>query len=233
MGAVLEMIRRSAYWKQALFLPVVAALAGCAGDDNSLLGPVLGQVVDGVQSRNQPAEVAPLPNAVATPQALAAAPGPVVYARLEQAGTFTTLVGAARNGPVTTFLDTNGTSLGLIGPHLVATRGLGPDLMSVDSADNRAAVSARSGRAIRVHWTLNGLTEQVANSYVCDVVHAGSEQIITVSGARTLARVEERCQGALEDFTNIYWLDGAGRWQRSAQFVSPGRGMLILDRLKN
>jgi len=218
--------------KQALLLLISGVLAGC-GASADLLGPVASQVVDAVQNRNAPRAEAPAPNRAVPADTLASIPGPVIYARLSDAGTFTVLVGAAANGPVTTFLDTSGTSLGMIGPHLLATRGLGADLMTVDSADNRAAVTGRNGRAIRVHWVLNGLTQQVANSYVCDVTQAGSEQILTVSGPRTLARVEEHCRGALEDFTNIYWLDGAGSWVRSAQWVSPGRGMLILDRLKN
>ncbi|SFE72541.1 YjbF family lipoprotein [Roseivivax sediminis] len=75
---------------------------------------------------------------------------------------------------------------------LVATRGLGDDLMSTDVSDLAALMSAgEDGLAERFQSRLDGEGQTVLESYVCTV---------TVSGMR----VSEDCTGMTEDFVNTY-----------------------------
>ncbi len=95
---------------------------------------------------------------------------------------------------------------------LVATRGVGNDLMSSDLSQLRALLRAgRDGTAERFHSLLDGEGRIVLRSYVCSV---------TISGQ--IAR--EDCAGLSENFINTYQISpGTGRVLSSRQ--QAGRGI--------
>ena len=94
---------------------------------------------------------------------------------------------------------------------LVATRGVGEDLMSSDLSQLRALLRAgRDGTAERFHSTLDGEGRVVLKSYVCEVTFS-----------EVTAR--EDCAGLDETFVNIYRIvPGMGTVSSSIQRTGKG-----------
>lgn len=197
MGAVLAM---------KTFLSVVsviamAALTGCQPVVQKLTGASQGQVT--------------LP-----PEALA---GPVMLVEIPSREASAVLVRVAVNKDVETWLATDNISLSFQRGVLVASRGLGFDLMAADAGNSLTAIAGEGPEVYRRHMRyLNGEHHSAYLMAGCGMTFVGSEAV----EGQHLQRLEEHCQTRKNQFTNTFWLNEAGEIDRSRQWVSPQIGYL-------
>lgn len=224
--------------RRLVALALTLVLAGCSGgapaEDAALQAQFAG--LDGLLSRapglSRPAAA---PALVVVDGRPTAAPGPLLGVELPMRNATARLAPSGRNGEVTTWRSVDAVSLSLRAPGvLVATRGLGDDLLIAD-VDATAAALTRgvTGAVQRRHVRLDGNLQQQEVRFACTLTDAGSERITVGGRMRDTRRFDERCEGgAAGSFTNRYWRDAAGPviWQ-SEQWGGPELGLLRLQRL--
>lgn len=142
-----------------------------------------------------------------------------------------TLRPVAQNGPNRTWITGDGVTLTFRNGIVVATRGLGEDLMSADTAGAEAAVvNRRAGPATRTHWRVTGDYREVQIRYDCEFVAEGAETIEIIGERHATQRFREICRSGETWIENRYWIgtrDGV-LW-RSRQWISPRAGYLLID----
>jgi hypothetical protein len=198
MGAVLAM-------KIWVCMAALAVLVGCQPIVQRLTGTA-------------PAAQAVLP--------AGAASDPVMRVQIPSRGASAVLSRVAVNKDVETWLAADNISLSFRQGVLVASRGLGFDLMGADAQNSLNAIAGQSAEVYRRQ--MRYLTGDNHSTYLtagCSMVFAGPE---TVNG-RQLQRLEERCQARQSRFTNLFWLDGSGQIVQSRQWVSPQIGYLTAN----
>lgn len=129
------------------------------------------------------------------------------------------LLRSGRNGDVDTWSSRDGISLSFQQGVLVASRGLGHDLMGADAARTLVAL-AEGGAGIyrRKMRYLTGDYQSVWLAAGCSLQAAGGEG--------GLLRMEEHCRAGNLDFTNQFWLDRNDSIVRSRQWISPQLGYI-------
>lgn len=138
-------------------------------------------------------------------------------------GAQATLGPVARRGDVTVWQTLDGITLSFRGGSLIATRGLGDDLMSADVAGRLemlrgAGEPGGAGYYPHIRSYLDGEDRTVFRSYQCRRVAQ------TETGAErdgTPRRIEELCVSPADRFTNVYWQGSGGEVIRSRQWISP------------
>ena len=197
MGAVLEMTD----FIRVVCVTALAVLAGCQ--------PV--QQLTGTKAQAQ---------VVLPPEALA---GPVMQVQIPSREADAALSRVAVNKDVETWLATDDISLSFRRGVLVASRGLGFDLMAGDAENSLTAIAGHGPEVYRRQ--MRYLTGEHHSTYLtagCSMSFVGSE----IVGGQRLQRLEERCQTRKNLFTNLFWLNQAGQIIQSRQWVSPQIGYL-------
>lgn len=192
MGAVLAM-------KLAVLALAVLALTGCQ--------PVMQRL-----SGNPGGERASLP--------AAALAGPVLEVRIPSRGAVATLARAGVNRDVETWLTADNISISFRQGVLVASRGLGFDLMGADADGTLTALAGGGPPVYRRHMRF--LTGEHRSTWLM----AGCSLQETTSDQPGLRRIEERCKAHRHRIANLFWLDGAGTIRRSRQWVAPEIGYI-------
>lgn len=114
---------------------------------------------------------------------------------------------------------------------LVATRGLGNDLMASDTGQVRAVLAQGGGHAQRAVDFLDDYDQIETVRFECEIVAQGREVVDLGLRQPELAKYEEECSSPKLVFTNVYWLDDAGAILQSRQFVSQTVAYLRSNRL--
>ncbi len=113
---------------------------------------------------------------------------------------------------------------------VIQTRGIGGDLMAADVADAQKAISQGSGNAVRVHRWLGDEDHVVSRAYYCEYSTKEGVADILV-GSYPARHVTEDCAGTHESFINEYWIDRAGVVRKSAQWLTPTIGSMLIERV--
>ena len=159
---------------------------------------------------------------------------PLLMARLPELGTQALMRPAGRNGDVVTWAAPDRVSISLAGGVLVATRGLGADLMSAEIAETRAMLAGapmRDPGYARLHGYLDGEHRPQFDSFLCREAGRRPETITLRGMTRQTTRVTERCTAPEAGFVNEYWLGADGLVWKSRQWVGPAIGHLETARL--
>lgn len=142
---------------------------------------------------------------------------PVLMVELSDRQWVATLGIVGRNDAAVTWLDGSGVSLVTRRGVVIATRGLGADLMSADMGGTLGAIAGGAARYPRMHRYLSGEGAPVELFFRCTPTQSG-------------ARVTETCRAGQTQFTNTYDLrDGAVI--QSRQWLGPDIGYGVLTRL--
>jgi hypothetical protein len=198
MGAVLAM-------KALICVVAFSMLAGC----QSVVQPLIGE---------KPSAPVVLPA-----EALS---GPQMHVQISSRGAAALLSRVAVNKDVETWLAVDNISLSFRQGILVATRGLGFDLMGADAQNSLDAIAGQGPEVYRRQ--MRYLTGDNHSTYLtagCSIVSVGAE---TVDGQR-LQKFEEQCQARQNRFTNLYWQNGSGQIVQSKQWVSPQIGYMTTN----
>lgn len=156
---------------------------------------------------------------------------PLLAAQLTGPGTFATLVPVGANGDVITWRSADEITLSLRQGILVATRGLGQDLMAADVTDALQMIRGGAADYTRVHTYLDGEYQTRFQAFTCR--HEGQipEQIEIVQVSHQTRRIEESCFAADMRIANTYWVDHGGIVWKSKQWVSPALGYIETELL--
>ena len=199
----------------------VAVLSGCNSRGES--SPLIGLARSVVPAIGQVPGLAPEPAAPAPgfgTADIAANPGGYRLVHMPLLGAPVLARRIADNGASQTFLAQNGFSASYVNDILVATRGLGEDLLAADVRGLRAAIAAGQGATRRTHDMIGDLDQIVSETFDCIVATEGREMVNLGVREVSATKVTETCLGPRTGFTNTYWLDGSGAVVSSLQFVS-------------
>lgn len=194
-------------------------LAGCGNiqDDDS----VIGQIRAGLAAQKQTASPAPDIAALRarfTPEIMAQIGGPILIVQIPSRDAVAVLTRVGTNNDVDTFLTPDGITISLRNGMVVATRGLGFDLMTANVTEPLMAVTGTGDTAVRVHRYLDGENQIVAQSFGC------------AYAVTALRQVTETCTSASDDFENIFVMDARGNIATSRQWISPQIGAVLIER---
>ena len=156
---------------------------------------------------------------------------PLNLTEIESRRTQANLQVLARNGDAVTWISGDGVTVTFRGGLVAATRGLGEDLMSADFAATSAALARGGGTAARRTWRLDGENREVVRSYECQITRDGPETIETVEDRHATTRYTETCKSPVGGFTNTFWIGGDGTMWKSRQYITPGVGYILFERL--
>lgn len=230
MGAVLEM-------KPFVYTIAAAlALAGCGARDAEGEGPGLGErfvsvtqfagrITGGIGSDNGVSGSRSVPGGFA-PEAIAAEPGAYRLIQVNALGLAEPARVIQENGDEVTLALQSGPTAAFDGGILVATRGFGEDLLTIDSRGVAEALRAGGGSVARRMEVLDDQDQVQTSEFACTITDAGEETINLGLREATLRRFDENCRSEAIIFDNIYWLDGNGGILASRQFVSPALAYL-------
>lgn len=156
----------------------------------------------------------------------ATAPKPLMMATLKDRGNAkSVLLEIERNGAYRTystpFRQTIVTRQGLV----IATRGLGDDLMATVASDSKSLIRARrAGKATRVMDFLNAAGDTLRYSFSCEMTVTGTAQVKQGAVNSSTTEMTETCTAAQYQFTNTYNVDGSGEILASQQWLGAGLG---------
>ncbi|THD76751.1 YjbF family lipoprotein [Thalassobius vesicularis] len=157
---------------------------------------------------------------------------PLIAARLTGAGTLATMIPAGRNGDVVTWRSGDGVSISLQQGLLVATRGMGDDLMAADVRDTLAMLDGQDGAEYtRIHTYLDGEYQPVFKAFRCREELRAADRIEIVERQHDTTRVEETCFGPQGSIANTFWIGADGTIWKSKQWISPGLGYMETELL--
>lgn len=150
--------------------------------------------------------------------------GPVMRIDISSRNASARLSRVAVNKDVETWLAVDNISLSFRQGVLVASRGLGFDLMGADVQGTLNAISGQ-GEDVYRHQ-MRYLTGDNHTNYLmagCSMKLIG----VDVVNAQQLQRFDETCKARRNNFTNIFWLNGLGDIVQSRQWVSPEIGFIM------
>lgn len=224
MGKVLEMT------KAALPLVLALALAACgtATDETAGARAWLALAQQGL-GRDAPAAA---PQGGLTRAALAQVLTPVDLVTVDSTGASGLIARIGTNAGVETWSSADDKTLSFRNGVLVATRGLGADLMAAD-VPPLAGLAAGQGSHGRTHVTLTGDESPNRATYACVLATLGPETVVIVERAYATRHVQETCSGRDGSFVNDYWFDGRGILWQSRQWTGRDLGHLTIRRLRD
>ena len=171
------------------------------------------------------------PQAPAVPTAsLAEGPGNVLMVTLLGRNAVAAMTRAGSNNGAETWRTTKGVTLSFKDGILVASRGLGADLMGADVDGVPAAILRGAGTAQRRHAFLDSEDQIQTIDLTCTFTTDAPEMITIATGAVEADKVTEVCESPALVFTNQYWLSGAEIVQ-SRQAVSTTVGYIGVNSL--
>lgn len=169
--------------------------------------------------------VAPAGGQTVTVSAVALAT-PTMRVQIPSRGADAILTRTAISGDVATWFAVDNISLSFRQGVLVASRGLGFDLMGADASGTLDAFDGAPPPVYRRQMRyLTGDHKSIYLMAGCSMQSAGSELI---AGTRT-DRFEEQCKARQWTITNQFWRDQAGTIVRSRQWVSPEIGYVVTN----
>lgn len=129
-----------------------------------------------------------------------------------------------QRGSIQDWRGADGISIILQDDVLVATRGLGADLLSADPVPPAVLRASRSEAYTRVYRHLDTENRLVTESYLCSTAPGGAAQVDLIARQVATRRIIETCRGANDaqlPVINQYWVGTSdGLMSKSRQWVS-------------
>lgn len=142
---------------------------------------------------------------------------PLLIATMGDPSFSSILFGVGKNEDVVTFYTPDQVSLSFRDGILVATRGLGFDLMYAEVSESIRAVTSKDGTIMRRHETLRGDDTLMIRSFQC------------VVSTPEYGKVVENCSDGEVNFQNMYNFTRDGKLNSSKQWISEERGYIFVE----
>lgn len=220
MGAVLAL----SFMKPVAALAAAVTLLAACGENASQSRTMLGAFTSALSGPSQQPDL----RAVLTREQIEAEGGNFLFAEIKSRDAQSVLVPGVETPRASTWLTPDGISLTNRGGFLIATRGLGHDLMVADVSGVQVAIASGGGTATRTHEYLDGNDQIQTERYSCTITRDGAQTIEIFERRYATTAYSENCNGS-SNFTNRYWIDGKGVVWRAKQWVSPAIGYLEID----
>lgn len=212
-----------------LILCLLASACGNANQDASELIKKLPAALASIGKKPQPTGVAP----DQIDKALAATRAPVALFTAEARQNQFLMLEIERNGAYRTFGSSSRQSITFLDGMMVATRGLGNDLMSSDAASLYALVSARKNGSVR--YTLRFLSAEdktTVHEFECSVSPAVPVAVQAGQIDTTAQSMIAVCRGEYLSFSNVYAVDRSGRIISARQWMGDKTGYMTVQMLR-
>ncbi len=217
-------------------LCLVFALASCGNQSGR--GLVLKSITSGALKKNQAPESAAMPSQqeleANISHALANSDKRLAIAVVEKRDSFSFLTEISQNGNIRTWASPDRRTLSTSSGLIIATRGLGFDLMSATLSGSKALVANRqAGEAQRVMRYLDGENQTQELRFSCSVAR-GKQQKIDIGEIRAdTIIISETCRSGEASFENTYLVDGQGRIVQSRQWLGAENGYIFWQKLRH
>jgi hypothetical protein len=130
------------------------------------------------------------------------------------------------------WLGVDGTTLTFKNGHLIATRGLGEDLMSSEGTFPSFHLISGSTEYVKKKSWLSSDNQVSSTNYSCTAAVESARKAITIFEKTFLVqRVLETCKAGDSTIKNEYFFERNGIVRRSRQFHSPALGYIFVERL--
>ena len=229
------------YRHPALTALLLLALAACGNDKTA---GALGGIPVKDLARASMAEIGLGPKPQAAPPPAAPDPVQVAAARklLEDGGIPLFIIQnkdlalaayfsrLGQNGDVITWSTQDYKSISMRDGMIIATRGLGPDIMS-SYAPTTEAVRRGTGTTRRVFFSLDAGDQNVRRDFDCVLNAAGTETITIVGKPYAARRIDETCTGQSGRFVNVFWFDGRAKLRQSSQHLAAGIENFLVQKI--
>lgn len=153
-----------------------------------------------------------------------AAQGPVLLVEVPGLGLNSPATPAAVNGYKATWVAGPAT-VTLQSGFLIATRGLGQDLMAVEVEGFGSALASGGRYSRQMEW-LNGRDQFERVSFDCTVTPVANETVTVLGRGYSAVRHDDVCVGGGLQFTNSYWIDSSKQLRQTKQWISRQTGYL-------
>ena len=155
----------------------------------------------------------------------------ILFVELESGKNGTSIKYPGRNmGEV--WLGVDGATITLKNGFLIATRGLGDDLMSSAGAYPSLHLIAKTTTYIKTQTWLAADNKMLTKEFSCTVsVESKQRDILVFDKAFLVRRAVETCDDGTFKTENEYYFDVNGLVRRSNQYLSPTLGSLLIERL--
>ncbi|MCE6952242.1 YjbF family lipoprotein [Cereibacter sphaeroides] len=225
MGEILEVMRHGI---GASLLAICVLLAGCGSEeDTNGRATFIKQAIGSIGGKD---DAKKQDGSTLTRAKLARVTSPLSVVTVEATGAWALMVPFQRNGTVETWSSTDDRTIAMRDGILLATRGLGADLMSVE-APSAAQIASASGTHRRVHYQIDGQDQTVRTEFRCTLATDGMKTITIVQRNYATRHVLEHCEGSTGQFTNEYWVENAGFVRQSRQTFDQKLGKLKISRV--
>ena len=211
-------------------LAAFVALSACGSDNDRLNGfTVARDVVAGAASSVRPAQQAG--SLGLTRADLAQILTPVDLITVERLGAQGVIAKVATNAGVETWSSVDKKTVSFRAGVLVASRGLGDDLIGASVPPLSRIMAADP--FTRSHSWMRGNDQVLRQDFTCRGTLVGSTAITIVERSYAVRQFRESCTGASGSFQNDYWVQMGGKLRQSRQFVSDGVGYVTIQHLSD
>ena len=157
---------------------------------------------------------------------------PILFVELPsgQNGTLTPYPG---KGIGQTWLGADGATIALDRGILIASRGMGDDLMgSFSSMPHWLKIKHKSTGFSRELYHITGNNKISKQVFQCDIEKISDQEVIKIWDINfNLAKFEENCLNSSKKIKNVYYVDNQGLVRRSSQYHSETIGYIVTERL--
>jgi len=135
-----------------------------------------------------------------------------------------------QNGDVITWSTQSYKTISMRDGMIVATRGLGPDIMSA-FAPTTETVRRGTGTTRRSYYVNDAADQGLRLDFDCQLKDAGTETISLIGKPYVTHRIDEACTGAAGNFVNVFWFDNRAKLRQSSQHLAMGIDNLLLQKI--
>ncbi|RFP86537.1 hypothetical protein DZK27_14060 [Rhodobacteraceae bacterium 63075] len=217
-------------------LCLVFALASCGNQPGR--GLVMKSITSGALKKNQAPANADMPSQqeleANISHALANSDKRLSIVVIEKRDSFSFLTEISQNGPIRTWASPDRRTLSTSSGLIVATRGLGFDLMSASLPGSKALVTSRkAGQAQRVLRYLDGENQKQELRFSCRVSRGKPQKIAIGEIRASTITMTESCRSSGASFENTYLVDGRGRIVQSRQWLGAENSYIFWQKLRH
>jgi len=206
----------------------LVALGACGSDSDHLSGVTMARsIASGVTGIGRAPE-APAGLGL-TRASLAQILTPVDLVTVESTGAQAVIAKIASNAGVETWSSVDKKTLSLRSGVLVASRGLGDDLIGA-SVPSLSQILAGGPYARSHSWTGDD-DRVIRHDFSCRGQVIGITSVTVVERSYSVRHLREICTGAMGGFQNDYWQQIGGKLRQSRQYVSDGAGYVLIQHL--
>ncbi len=224
-------------WRAAI-IGATILLAACSSEkeDTPRVRVMLDFVKNIRTQTDNTAELRAVIESLTREQIIGAGKDPLILIDLEENGQYASLNQVSKNREYGIFRSSDRKTLTFVDGLLVATRGLGDDMMASDLSDTRMLLeSGISGanKSIRTHKWLGGESQVITVTYICQLEDFGIRSITSIHKQFRLRKYTETCKEGTDggvEFTNTYWQHPkTGVIWKSRQWAGPVTGYIGIE----